>query len=213
MQYLRQNQVIKSDEVLEAMEQVDRADYCNTNPYIDSPQLIGYNVTISAPHMHAISLEFLKDHLKNAKRVLDIGSGTGFLTVAMFRMMKNKDAVSYGVEHIQELVDQSIENIKKKDKELLDSKKVQIFCGDGRKGLPKYGPYDCIHVGAAPEKIPQELLDQLAKGGRMVIPVGSELAGQEFQVVDKDYNGQITSKSVLGVRYVPLTSREQQIKY
>ena len=69
------------------MEKTDRKYYAPKNPYLDTPQYIGYGATISAPHMHAYALEFLKDNLVKAKNVLDVGSGTGYLTAAMSYMI------------------------------------------------------------------------------------------------------------------------------
>jgi protein-L-isoaspartate(D-aspartate) O-methyltransferase len=140
---------------------------------MDSPQSINYNVTISAPHMHAYCLELLKDHLKEGGKALDVGFGSGYLTVAMSKMMGDK-GVAVGIEHIKQLCDFAKENISKNHKNLLDSEKVILIEGDGREGYAKKGPYNCIHVGAAADELPQPLIDQLANGGRLVIPVGSQ---------------------------------------
>ena len=72
---LKRNKIIKSPRVEEAMKKVDRGNYCSLSPYMDSPQAIGYGVTISAPHMHAHALEMLKDHLYEGAKALDVGSG------------------------------------------------------------------------------------------------------------------------------------------
>ena len=80
---------------------------------------------------------------------------------------------------------------------------------DGRQGWPEFAPYDAIHVGAAAPEIPQPLLDQLKPGGRMVIPVGK--ISQDLKVVDKE-DGSITVRSEISVRYVPLTSRDAQLR-
>lgn len=85
-----------------------------------------------------------------------------------------------------------------------------MVTGDGRMGYPECGPYDCIHVGAAAPKMPEELIKQLAPGGVMVIPVG--VHEQEFLRVTKDATGKINTTRVFGVRYVPLTSKEEQLK-
>ena len=134
-------------------------------------QSINYNVTISAPHMHTYCLEILKDHLKPGGKSLDVGFGSGYLTVAMSKMMGDQ-GTSVGIEHIKELCDFAEKNINKHNKKLLDEKKVILICGDGRNGCPEYGPYNCIHVGAAAAELPQALINQLANGGRLVIPVG-----------------------------------------
>jgi len=203
--------ILKSPDVISVMKSVDRGDYSPASEaYYDHPQPIGYQATISAPHMHAFAMEFLKDHLRNGKKALDVGSGSGYLTVCFAKLMKSPDAVSYGVEHIGELVEKSLKNIKESpDKDLLESGRVVIFEGDGRLGLKKYAPYDAIHVGAGATEIPKELLNQLANGGRMLIPVGKY--NQEFLVIDKDEKGEISKKSVLDVRYVPLTDKKSQL--
>lgn len=81
---------------------------------------------------------------------------------------------------------------------------------DGRLGWPEFAPYDAIHVGAAATEIPQALIDQLKPGGRLVIPVGNVF--QDLQVVDKNLDGSISIHSETSVRYVPLTSREEQLR-
>lgn len=83
-----------------------------------------------------------------------------------------------------------------------------LVCGDGRQGYKEGAPYDCIHVGASAESVPKQLLDQLQLGGRIIIPVG-KFGYQEFMVIDKDSNGNLHKKSMLGVSYVPLTSKDQ----
>jgi protein-L-isoaspartate(D-aspartate) O-methyltransferase len=70
------------------MQGIDRGDFTSYSPYVDSPQGIGYSATISAPHMHAFALEYFRDHLKVAKKVLDVGSGSGYLTLAFAKMIE-----------------------------------------------------------------------------------------------------------------------------
>ncbi|CAL9780297.1 unnamed protein product, partial [Musa acuminata subsp. burmannicoides] len=105
--------IIKSKKVAEVMEAIDRGLFVppGSAPYVDTPILIGYNATISAPHMHAACLELLREHLQPGMRALDVGSGTGYLT-ACFAMMLGPEGRALGVEHIAELVDFSINNIK-----------------------------------------------------------------------------------------------------
>jgi protein-L-isoaspartate(D-aspartate) O-methyltransferase len=208
--HLIKQKIVTSQAVADCMASVDRGYYSSENPYADKPQGIGYMATISAPHMHAYALELLRDHLANGSRVLDVGSGSGYLTVCFAKMMNDPKGVVYGIEHIPELVKLSIANVKKSpDADLLTSGRVVLKEGDGRKGMKEFAPFDAIHVGAAAEKLPQELVDQLAKGGRMVIPVGKH-GEQDFLIVDKDKNGQIRVNKALGVTYVPLTDKEMQ---
>ena len=141
-------------------------------------------MNISAPHMHSKVLELLKDHLSKAKKCLDIGSGSGYLTLALQKMMP-ENGVVYGVDHIPELVQNSINNISKNHKEVLEQGRIVFASIDGRQGWSDHAPYDVIHVGAAVESLPKEFLEQLNKGGRMVVPVGKQ-GSQELTVIDKD---------------------------
>ena len=154
----------------------------------------------------------MKRPFKIGGRALDVGFGSGYLTVAMSKMMEDK-GTAVGIEHIKQLYDFANTNINKHHKNLLDSKKVILVVGDGRNGCAQYGPYDCIHVGAAAEQLPQSLIDQLANGGRLVIPVGPTGGNQYIYIIDKDKNGKITQRKTLDVSYVPLTSVQKQLSF
>lgn len=161
--------------------QVDRAHYAPLAPYEDSPQSIGHKATISAPHMHATAAESLLPHIvpsaaKPAPRVLDIGSGSGYLTHLLAELVGDKGLV-VGLEHIKALRDLGEANMGKsaEGRALLDSGKVRFQVGDGRKGWvekPREGEeslgtgWDAIHVGAAAVELHQELVDQLRTPGR-----------------------------------------------
>lgn len=110
------------------MLRVNRAFYCDSSPtpYKDWPHPIGFNATISAPHMHAHALEELKDKLVDGAKVLDVGSGSGYLTSCMAHMVGSKGIV-YGVEHVKELVSQSMLNIRKDCPELISSGRVKLL--------------------------------------------------------------------------------------
>ncbi len=222
------NGIIKCPTVKQAMLDVDRANYCirgsqdPASAYYDSPQGIGHNVTISAPHMHAHALEQLEAHLRPGMSALDVGSGSGYLTACM-AMMVCKTEVGYGdgerirglvvgIDHVPELVEWSKDNLIKDGKErLMSSGRLSMVVGDGRQGYAKGAPYDAIHVGAAARKLHSKLIEQLKPGGRMVIPVGPRgMGSQNFEVVDKALDGTITRTKLFGVRYVPLTSKEKQ---
>jgi len=209
--YLKQYGAVRTDKVAEVMETIDRALFVpEGTPYIDSPMPIGFNATISAPHMHATCLELLKDHLQPGMHALDVGSGSGYLT-ACFAMMVGPEGHGVGIEHIPEIVASAIENVQKSAAApLLKDGSLSFHVADGRLGFPDAAPYDAIHVGAAAPEIPQPLLDQLKPGGRMVIPVGTYL--QDLQVVDKNADGSISIRNDASVRYVPLTSRSAQLQ-
>lgn len=150
---------------------VDRAHYSPYSPYYDSPQSIGWQATISAPHMHASAAESLLPYLHPAAKVLDIGSGSGYLTNVLANLVGPQGKV-IGIDHIQALVDMSKKNMSKSSegKAMLENGKVKLIVGDGRMGWKEDAPYDAIHVGAAAKEAHQELLDQLKSPGRWVHP-------------------------------------------
>uniref|UniRef100_A0AAF5PU73 Protein-L-isoaspartate O-methyltransferase n=1 Tax=Wuchereria bancrofti TaxID=6293 RepID=A0AAF5PU73_WUCBA len=205
---LQSNNLFKDKRVRDAMLKVDRADFTAITPYGDHPVSIGYSATISAPHMHAFSLELLKDHLKEWNKALDVGLGSGYLTACM---AVGETGKVVGIDHIQALVVDSRRNIMKHHADLFTNDRIILVHGDGRKGYAKEAPYNAIHVGAAAPEIPVQLIEQLAKGGRMLIPVGPEGGPQRFVQVDKDTDGNVTQKDLMGVIYVPLTDEQHQL--
>lgn len=198
------------------MRERDRGHY-SSSPYVynDSPQGIGYSATISAPHMHAHCLELLSKRLTKDSHVLDVGSGSGYLTACFATILRNLGGGKcYGIEHIDELVEDSKRNIAKDDKSLLEH--VDISVGDGFEGLARGAPFQAIHVGAASPDVPTQLLDQLAIGGSLVIPVGPENRDQYLYLLEKvpaanSAGYEIKQNNLCGVRYVPLTTKEYQL--
>jgi protein-L-isoaspartate(D-aspartate) O-methyltransferase len=200
---------ITTNKLCEVMRLVDRADFSPIRPYQNRAQQIGCNVVISAPLLHAYCLQALEDFLTEGSTVLDIGFGSGYLTVALSKMMNDKGNV-IGIEHIKDLYDFGLSNINKHHKDLIENKKIELVLGDGRLGYKKMAPYKCIHVGAASEQVPKEILDQLDLGGRLVMPLGPPNA-QYIYIIDKDLNGNISYTKGLSVCYVLLTSAKNQL--
>ena len=205
---LVQKKWIQSKKVYDVMMLVDRKDFAPTHPYENNPQSIGSNVVISAPLLHAYCLEALKDFLKPGCKALDVGSGSGYLTVAMSKMMDDKGCV-IGIEHIKNLYDFGKMNISKNHKYLLDNHKIKLILGDGRIGYEEEAPFNCIHVGAVAPEPPKALLNQLAIGGRLVMPLYNN-GNQFIYIIDKKSEGFKASEG-LSVCYVPLTDARSQL--
>jgi protein-L-isoaspartate(D-aspartate) O-methyltransferase len=207
---LRKNGLLPSSRIYEAMLKVDRSDFCldQLDAYADAPQPIGYGATISAPHMHARALELLDNVLQPGCRVLDVGSGSGYLVAVMAQLVIPGGQV-YGIDHIPQLVDWSIDNMKKHQEDLVNTGVVQLQVADGFRGLEGAGPFDAIHVGAAAPELPEKLVQQLKVGGRMVIPVGTY--SQVLMTVDKRGDGSTVVKTQDYVRFVPLIDKSKQL--
>lgn len=170
--------------------------------------------------MHGHACEYLIDHLHPGARVLDIGSGSGYLTHVLANLVtapgSSDQGQVIGIDHIPELVELARTNMDKSDdgRELQKSGKVKFITADGRLGWKEGAPYDAIHVGAAAEKLHPVLIEQLQAPGRLFIPVesandGSIMSsfsgGQYIWVVDKKADGSVHKKKVFQVSYVPLT--------
>lgn len=187
---------VRNPRVLAAMRDVPRhlfvEDAQKTHAYDDGPLPIGGKQTISQPYIVALMSELLD--LTPNERVLEIGTGSGYQSAVLARLAGHV----YSIEIIPELAKQSAERLRR-----LGFTNVTLREGDGYRGWPEYAPFDGIIVTAAPERIPQPLLDQLAPNGRMVIPVGGFF--QELKVFKKDSSGKITEQDIIPVRFVPMT--------
>jgi protein-L-isoaspartate(D-aspartate) O-methyltransferase len=203
-----------SSKIIEILESTDRGHFIphGFKPYDDKPQRIGFGATISAPHMHAYTLNWLEKYLKPDIKVLDIGSGSGYLTLCLAKMIGRGKV--FGVDHIEELVDQSYTNINNSDPELLDAlgNLISIFCKDGRDGLPEYAPFNVIHFGASVNEVSQSIINQLAPGGVIIAPVGPAGKTQVISMIVKDDKGKLSTKTYLNVCYGSLMDKNQQLQ-
>jgi len=189
---------IKDPRVLQAMTEVPRHLFVPPEErdaaYDDTPLPIGHGQTISQPYIVALMTESL--HLEPDDRVLEIGTGSGYQAAVLSELV---DSV-YTIEIVAPLGKAARERLHQ-----LGYDNVQVRIGDGFRGWPEKAPFDAIIVTAAPETIPETLVDQLADGGRMVIPVGRYL--QELILVEKR-NGKVRKRSLASVRFVPMVGGE-----
>lgn len=211
VQHLIRRRILQTPRIISALQATDRAHYSPRDPYTDSPQGIGSNATISAPHMHAHCLELVHHKLAPGAHVLDVGCGSGYLTACLARLVGPTGRV-VGIEHIQALTDLSRRNLNRDDPALLQTGAVILVTGDGRLGYPPEAPYDVIHVGAASPTFPQALADQLKPDGILVVPEGLQGGAQELVMYTKEPSGRLRRKVLFGVRYVPLTDAHAQLE-
>jgi len=182
---------------IQAMKKVPRHLFVPENyisqAYRDGPLPIGYGQTISQPYIVAYMTEVVKP--EKGKRALEIGTGSGYQAAVLAEII---DTV-YTIEIVPELAKEAETRLKE-----LGYKNIIIRQGDGYKGWSDSAPFDIIIVTAAPNHIPQPLIDQLAEGGRIVIPIGEPSSVQSLVLVSKD-RGKINTETLTLVRFVPFT--------
>jgi protein-L-isoaspartate(D-aspartate) O-methyltransferase len=187
---------VRDPRVLAAMRKVPRHLFVDpaqrSQAYEDHPLPIPGNQTISQPYIVAIMTELLD--LQPKERVLEIGTGSGYESAILGELASEV----YTIEIVPELARSAAVRLK-----ALHYDNVVVREGDGYRGWPEHAPFDAIIVTAAPERIPQPLIEQLAPGGVMVIPVGGFF--QELKVFRKSADGRVTEKDILPVRFVPMT--------
>ena len=187
---------IKEKSVLQALRNVPRhlfvSEELQSLAYADRPLPIGYGQTISQPYIVALMTELL--NLKQGNKVLEIGSGSGYQAAILSEITQEV----YTIEIIEELG----ESAKKRLKDL-GYQSIRCRIGDGYYGWEEYAPFDGIMVTAAATHIPPSLIRQLKKGGKMCIPVGDPFLTQNLILIEKDQEGNLKTKNILPVRFVP----------
>jgi protein-L-isoaspartate(D-aspartate) O-methyltransferase len=186
--------------VLRAMKNTPRhlfvPDESSHLAYNDHPLPIGFNQTISQPYIVGLMTELLE--LSGQEIVLEIGTGSGYQASILSQLVSK----CYSIEVVEELADKS-----KKTLSDLGYDNVTVKWGDGYQGWPEHAPFDAIIVTAAPEEIPEKLIEQLKTGGKMVIPVGKFY--QELLLITKKEKG-FKQKQIIPVRFVPMIHPYEQ---
>jgi protein-L-isoaspartate(D-aspartate) O-methyltransferase len=206
---LRQNMVveqisargIRDLSVLEAVGKVPRHRFVpqrdRDRSYDDGPLPIGHSQTISQPYIVALMTELVQP--QSDDRALEIGTGCGYQAAVLGELVKEV----YSIEIVQPLADEARQRLQD-----LGYANIHVRCGDGYQGWPEHAPFQVILVTAAPDHIPQPLVEQLAPGGRMVIPVGRY--SQELLLLEKQPDGKIRESRIAPVAFVPMTGEAQR---
>jgi protein-L-isoaspartate(D-aspartate) O-methyltransferase len=188
---------ISDQAVLRAMDEVPREYFVATgfaeSAYADQALPIACGQTISQPYVVAYMTELLD--VETHHRVLEVGTGSGYQAAVLSRVAR--EVVS--IERYRTLADAARERIK-----TMGYGNVTIIVGDGIAGAPDLAPFDRIMVTAAAEEIPKVLTEQLAVGGKMVLPVGRRHGPQYIVKLSKRPNGELTREDLIAVRFVPL---------
>jgi protein-L-isoaspartate(D-aspartate) O-methyltransferase len=190
---------ITDPRVLSTMGKVPRhlfvAPYLRAQAYADYPLPIEHDQTISQPYIVAFMTQALQ--LDGSERVLEVGTGSGYQAAVLSDLCREV----YSIEIIPALSEQAAKVLAD-----IGASNVSLRVGDGYRGWPEKAPFDGIVVTAAPPSVPQPLVDQLAVGGRMIVPVG--VHDQELVVIERSAQG-IARREVLPVRFVPMTGEAQ----
>ncbi len=185
--------------VVEAMRRVPRHEFIpeerRAEAYADCAVYLGYGQTVSQPYIVALMTELARP--KAMDRALDVGTGSGYQAAVLAEMVAHVDSV----EIVEPLANEAAARLRR-----LGYRNVSVHHADASKGWADNAPYDLIVVAAAPEHLPEALVTQLAKGGRLVIPIGGQgLVGQGLWLVEKGPDGEVSKRLVTGVRFVPMT--------
>ncbi|PWN06481.1 protein-L-isoaspartate(D-aspartate) O-methyltransferase [Rhodohalobacter mucosus] len=187
---------ITNQRVLDAMMEVPREEFISKDlveyAYRDAPLPIDEEQTISQPYIVALAAEILD--IREDEKVLDVGTGSGYAAAVMSELGKEV----YTIERHKSLAESASKRF-----ERLGYDNIYILHGDGTEGWPEHAPFDAINVAAGGPRIPEDLKEQLAPGGRMVIPVGSQIRTQRLVLTTRN-NGQFSERDLGRVQFVPL---------
>ncbi|MCI0497086.1 MAG: protein-L-isoaspartate(D-aspartate) O-methyltransferase, partial [Thermoplasmata archaeon] len=185
--------LLRTPRVIDAFRSVDRAHFCpGPYPYVDSPQPIGHGQTISAPHMVAIMSEAAR--VDEGTSVLEVGGGSGYQAAILGALAA--PSTVHTVEYVPGLAEVARSNLAR-----AGVANVVVHFGDGSLGLPEHAPFDRIVVTCAAPAVPPPLLEQLADGGCLLVPVGKGF--QDLIRVSRD-GGRTRSEDLGGCVFVPL---------
>lgn len=191
-------QGITSTRVLEALRRVPRDRFVPEREracaFENRPLSIGHGQTISQPYVVAYMTQTLD--IRPGERVLEVGTGSGYQTALLAELTNEV----FSIEIVPQLAQRARATLDE-----LGYTAVHTRLGNGRDGWPQEAPFDAIIVTAAAESVPPQLLEQLAPGGRLVMPVGRASAGQDLVLVRRDTRGRVSRRFLLPVRFVPLT--------
>lgn len=168
--------------------------------YNNGPAPIGSGQTISQPYIVALMTDLLNTRPTDV--ILEVGTGSGYQAAVLSQLV----ARVYTLEIIEILAAKAGERLRR-----LGYDNVVVHHGNGYYGWPEHAPYDGIIVTAAAPRIPQALIEQLRAGARLVIPVGPPYSYQELMLLEKKADGEIDSRKILGVSFVPLTGIDRPI--
>jgi len=192
---------IKDQAVIEAFKKVAREKFMleknRDYAYQDGAQSIDAGQTISQPYIVALMLQALK--LGEEDRGLEVGTGSGYAAALLAEIAKKV----YTIERIEQLAVQA-----RKVLQELDYQNVEVKIGDGSLGWEEKAPYDAILVSAAAPYVPENMIEQLANKGRLIIPVGERGGIQQLKLITKKYNVKIKEESLEYVRFVPLLGED-----
>jgi len=192
---------VKDPAVLGAMRRVPRHRFVPGlyagQAYWDGPLPIGHGQMVSQPYIVAFMTEALRLHSDD--KLLEIGTGSGYQTAILAELARDV----FSIEIVEPLAAQAAEKLKG-----LGYGNVQVRAGDGYQGWPEHSPYDAIIVTAAPDHIPQPLLDQLARGGRLILPLGKKHS-QSLVLIRRTHSG-FEQTTLLPVAFVPMTGAAQE---